>query len=126
MVKEAQEHAAEDRARRAAVEARNQADALAFQAERTLRDLGDKVSSEDRLALENRISAVREAVKGDDDEAVTRTTAELTQTLQGVATKAYQSPSSDPASGPEGGAGTGDSGAEAGDDEAVEGEFKEV
>jgi molecular chaperone DnaK len=127
MVKEAQEHAAEDRARRAAVEARNQADALAFQAERTLRDLGDKVSSEDRLALENRISAVREAVKGDDDEAVTRTTAELTQTLQGVATKAYQSTSGDPASGgPEGGAGTGDSAADAGDDEAVEGEFKEV
>ncbi len=127
MVKEAQEHAAEDRARRAAVEARNQADALAFQAERTLRDLGDKVSSEDRLALENRISAVRDAVKGDDDEAVTRTTAELTQTLQGVATKAYQSASSDPASGgPDGGAGTGDSGADAGDDEAVEGEFKEV
>jgi molecular chaperone DnaK len=127
MVKEAQEHAAEDRARRAAVEARNQADALAFQAERTLRDLGDKVSSEDRLALENRISAVREAVKGDDDEAVTRTTAELTQTLQGVATKAYQSTSGDSASGgPEGGAGTGDSAADAGDDEAVEGEFKEV
>ena len=127
MVKEAQEHAAEDRARRAAVEARTQADALAFQAERTLRDLGDKVSSEDRLALENRISAVREAVKGDDDEAVTRTTAELTQTLQGVATKAYQSTSGDPASGgPEGGAGTGDSAADAGDDEAVEGEFKEV
>jgi molecular chaperone DnaK len=127
MVKEAQEHAAEDRARRAAVEARNQADALAFQAERTLRDLGDKVSSEDRLALENRISAVREAVKGDDDEAVTRTTAELTQTLQGVATKAYQSTSGDSASGgPEGGAGTSDSAADAGDDEAVEGEFKEV
>ena len=126
MVKEAQEHAAEDRARRAAVEARNQADALAFQAERTLRDLGDKVSSEDRLALENRISAVREAVKGDDDEAVTRTTAELTQTLQGVATKAYQSASGEPAAGgPEGGAGTGGASPE-GDDEAVEGEFKEV
>jgi molecular chaperone DnaK len=127
MVKEAQEHAAEDRARRAAVEARNQADALAFQAERTLRDLGDKVSSEDRLALENRISAVREAVKGDDDEAVTRTTAELTQTLQGVATKAYQSASGDPtAGGPQEGAGTGEPAADAGDDEAVEGEFKEV
>jgi molecular chaperone DnaK len=126
MVKEAQEHAAEDRARRAAVEARNQADALAFQAERTLRDLGDKVSSEDRLALENRIEAVREAVKGDDDEAVTRTTAELTQTLQGVATKAYQSASGEPAAGgPEGGAGTGGASSE-GDDEAVEGEFKEV
>jgi molecular chaperone DnaK len=123
MVREAQEHAAEDRARRAAVEARNQADALAFQAERTLRDLGDKVSSEDRLTLENRISAVREAVKGDDDAAVTRTTAELTETLQSVATKAYQASSGPTAGEPERAAG-GSSGP--GDDEAVEGEFKEV
>ncbi len=123
MVKEAQEHAAEDRARRAAVEARNQADALAFQAERTLRDLGDKVSSEDRLTLENRISAVREAVKGDDDAAVERTTAELTETLQAVATKAYQTAGGSAGAGPEGDAG---GTADAGDDEAVEGEFKEV
>jgi molecular chaperone DnaK len=104
------------------VEARNQADALAFQAERTLRDLGDKVSSEDRLTLENRISAVREAVKGDDDAAVERTTAALTETLQAVATKAYQASSSGPASA----APEGDASAAAGDDEAVEGEFKEV
>ena len=127
MVKEAQEHAAEDRARRAAVETRNQADALAFQAERTLRDLGDKVSSEDRLALENRISAVREALKGDDDEAVTRTTAELTETLQGVATKAYQAASGDPrVRWPARRRRHGRVGRRAGDDEAVEGEFKEV
>jgi molecular chaperone DnaK len=125
MVKEAQAHAAEDRARRAAVEARNQADALAFQAERTLRDLGDKVSSEDRLALENRISAVRDAVKGDDDAAVKKTTDELTETLQSVATKAYQAASSGPAGGAPGGDGA--SGAEGTpEDEAVEGEFKEV
>jgi molecular chaperone DnaK len=125
MVKEAQEHAAEDRARRAAVEARNQADALAFQAERTLRDLGDKVSSEDRLALENRISAVREAVKGDDDAAVKKTTDELTETLQSVATKAYQASSGGPAGGAPGGDGAPGAG-DAAEDEAVEGEFKEV
>ncbi len=127
MVKEAQEHAAEDRARKAAVEARNQADALAFQAERTLRDLGDKVSSEDRLALENRISAVREAVKGDDDAAVERTVAELTETLQSVATKAYQASGGPASGGPEGAAGgAADASADGADDEAVEGEFKEV
>ena len=112
MVKEAQEHAAEDRARRAAVEARNQADALAFQAERTLRDLGDKVSSEDRLALENRIEAVREAVKGDDDEAVTRTTAELTADApggghEGLPVGLGRTRTS---GGPQGGAGTGERG----------------
>jgi molecular chaperone DnaK len=123
MVKEAQEHAAEDRARKSAVEARNQADALAFQAERTLRDLGDKVSSEDRMTLENRISAVREAVKGEDDAAVRKATDELTETLQAVATKAYQAAPGGAAGGPDTGpAGSGT----AADDEAVEGEYKEV
>ncbi len=125
MVKEAQEHAAEDRARRASVDARNQADALAFQAERTLRDLGDKVSSEDKLALENGISTVREALKGDDDAAVSKAVADLTEKLQAVATKAYQ------AAGPGGSADPGQAGQPGGgdapeDDEAVEGEFKEV
>jgi molecular chaperone DnaK len=122
MVKEAQEHAAEDRARRASVDARNQADALAFQAERTLRDLGDKVSSEDKLSLENGISTVREALKGDDDAAVSKAVADLTEKLQAVATKAYQS------AGPSGSADPGQAGGgdAAPDDEAVEGEFKEV
>jgi len=126
MVKEAQEHAAEDRARRDSVETRNQADALAFQAERTVRDLGDKVSDADRSSLESRITAVREALKGSDDEAVKKATAELTNTLQEVATKAYQASA---AGSPEGdGAGPGDAGngSPEPEDEAVEGEFKEV
>ncbi len=125
MVKEAQEHAAEDRERREAVEARNQADALAFQAERTLDELGDKISADDKSALESRISAVREALKGDADEAVKSATTELTSKLQEVATKAYQAAGP---SGPEGD-GTGAAGSETGradEEEAVEGEFKEV
>ncbi len=129
MVKEAKEHAAEDKAKRAAIESRNQADALAFQAERTIRDLGDKVSAEDKAAVESRIEAVRSALKGDDEEAVKKATAELTSTLQEVATKAYQSagPGAAPdmgAAGAAGGDATGDT-AEDGE-EAVEGEFKEV
>ncbi len=129
MVKEAQEHAAEDKAKRQSVEARNQADALAFQAERTMKDLGDKIDAADKSALESRIEAVRTALKGDDEEAVTKTSAELTSTLQEVATKAYQ------AAGPEGApdmGAPGDGGADAAGDtaddgeEAVEGEFKEV
>ena len=53
MVKEAQEHAAEDKAKREAVESRNQADALAFQAERTVKELGDKISAEDKASVES-------------------------------------------------------------------------
>ncbi len=129
MVKEAQEHAAEDKARREAVETRNQADALVFQAERTVRELGDKISAEDKASVESRIEAVRNALKGDDEEAVKRASGELTSTLGEVATKAYQA--AGPQTGPDtDGSGAADAGA-AGDtaddgEEAVEGEFKEV
>ncbi|HSH21433.1 MAG TPA: Hsp70 family protein, partial [Candidatus Caenarcaniphilales bacterium] len=126
MVRDAQEHAEEDRQRRELVETRNQADALAFQAERTLRDLGDKVSSEDKADVENKVNSVREALKTDDLAAIRRTAEELGESLQRVGTAAYQA-------GAAGGDGTGpedqagepaDEGAEA--EEAVEGEYKEV
>jgi molecular chaperone DnaK len=137
MVRDAQEHAEEDKARREEIETRNQADALAFQAERTLRDLGDKVSADDRAATERSIEAVREALKGNDIEAVRRATTELTENLQRVGTAAYQAAgaaggydgqsrdtaSGDGASG-DGASPEGEPAAEA--DEAVEGEYKEV
>jgi molecular chaperone DnaK len=139
MVRDAQEHAEEDKTRREEVETRNQAEALTFQAERTLKDLGDKVSSEDKLEVENQISSVREALKGSDMEVVRSGMNALAETLQRIATAAYQASASEAGAngsgdgeGP-GGAGDG-AGAEgeagaAGDaegEEAVEGEFKEV
>jgi molecular chaperone DnaK len=129
MVKEAAEHADEDRERREAVESRNQADALAFQAERTIGDLGDKVSAEDKATVESHISAVREALKGEDDEVVKNATKDLTDSLQEVATKAYQAsePTGPDANGAtEGDADSGEEGEPEDAEEAVEGEFKEV
>ena len=134
MVRDAQEHADEDRERRERVEIRNQADALAFQAERTLRDLGDKVASEDKAETERRVEAVREALKGDDVEAVKSSAQALADQLQKVGTAAYQAAGA-PTDGSAGDGvdGSGGDGAEprpgaGGDveDEAVEGEFKEV
>jgi len=137
MVKDAQEHAEEDRKRRADVESRNEADALAFQAERTLRDLGDKVSAEDRAAAERAMEAVREALKGADTEAVRTAARELGEVLQRVATAAYQAgaaaseaPSGDGQQPQPEGAGEGEAepagaGTGAGE-ETVEGEYKEV
>ena len=133
MVRDAQEHADEDRKRRDEVETRNQADALAFQAERTLRDLGDKVSSEDKADVENKVTAVREALKGNDMDAVRARVSELAESLQRVGTAAYQAAEAPPSGGPTDGSGpeTGD-GAPSGEgtgadtEEAVEGEFKEV
>jgi molecular chaperone DnaK len=133
MVRDAQEHAEEDRQRREEVETRNQADALAFQAERTLRDLGDKVSSEDKADVEGKITAVREALKGDDLDAVKRTSQELAEALQRVGTAAYQAQEAagagdgaGPDAEPQAEAGEGEAEGEAEAEEAVEGEFKEV
>ena len=68
MVREASEHADEDKQRREEVETRNQAEQLTYQAERTIKDLGDKVSSEDKATVENQVSSLREALKGSDIE----------------------------------------------------------
>src|SRR5512132_2107297 len=93
MVREASEHADEDRQRRDEVEARNQAEQLTYQAERTVKDLGDKVSSEDKAAVENQVSSLREALKGSDVAAITSGATALAETLQRVSTAAYQAAS---------------------------------
>ena len=64
MVRDAAEHADEDKQRREEVETRNQAEALTFQAERTLKDLGDKVSSEDKLEVENQVVVAARGAQG--------------------------------------------------------------
>jgi molecular chaperone DnaK len=146
MVREAQSHAEEDKKRREEVETRNQAEQLTYQAERTLADLGDKVSSEDRAEVETKVSGLREALKGNDMALVRSGMESLSGTLNRVATAAYQAAQAAAASGPGDGAdgtggGDGDSHDGAGDagagepagaaaggssDETVEGEFKEV
>jgi molecular chaperone DnaK len=137
MVRDAAEHADEDKARREEVETRNQAEALTFQAERTLKDLGDKVSSEDKLEVENQVSSLREALKGSDVELIRSGMTALAETLNRVSTAAYQASASEagPTNGADGeggpdsgdGAGAADSGeATPEGEEAVEGEFKEV
>jgi molecular chaperone DnaK len=135
MVRDAQEHAEEDRRRRDEVETRNQAEALAFQAERTIRDLGDKVSSEDKAAVESGVASLREALKGSDIAAVSAAATSLAEVLQRVSTAAYQASASEgpgggdgtgPGSGgPEGSGPAGGAGEGAGE-ETVEGEYKEV
>jgi molecular chaperone DnaK len=135
MVKEAASHADEDRVRKEEVETRNQADALAYQAERTLRDLGDKVPAEDRAETESRVEAVRTALKGSDLAAVKSTSEALVEQLQKVSTAAYQATAAaeTAAGGPDGPAeggedqSSGDGGPpDQGNEEVVEGEFKEA
>jgi molecular chaperone DnaK len=130
MVRDAESHADEDKKRRDEVELRNQAEQLTYQAERTIKDLGDKVSSEDRAAVESQVASLREALKGSDVDPIRSGMEQLVETLSRVSTAAYQASGGPEAgdgfdgSSPNGEAPEG-SGAEAGD-ETVEGEFKEV
>jgi len=129
MVREAGEHAAEDRKRREEVETRNQAEALTFQAERTLKDLGEKVSPEDRAAVENKVSDVRNALKTESASVVQARATELAELLQKVGTAAYAAGDSSggrPAGSPDGDTDGAPGPTPAADDETVEGEFKEV
>ena len=108
MVRDAQEHAEEDKQRREEVETRNQAEALSFQAERAIKDLGDKVSSEDKLEVENKIESLRESLKGSDMDAVKTGMTSLAEVLQRVSTAAYQAAASsagEPATAPRTGPG---------------------
>jgi molecular chaperone DnaK len=132
MVRDAQEHADEDRRRREEVETRNQAEQLSYQAERTLADLGDKVSSEDKADVEAKVASLREALKGSDLEAVRSGATALAEALQRVSTAAYQAAASaagGDGAGPEPsgeGEPAGDGEGSAAGEETVEGEYKEV
>ena len=89
MMQEAEKFAEEDRSRREAAEARNNADNLAYQAEKTLSELGDKVEQADREAVEKAVADVREALKGEDVDKIKSTTDVLMQAFQKVGQTVY-------------------------------------
>lgn len=107
-VQEAQSHEGEDKRRKEEAEARNKAENLAYQAEKMLKDAGDKVKDEDKQSLNAAISAVRAAVEKNDGPALTDTTKALETELQRVAMELYKT--SGAAGGPTDGAGGGAAG----------------
>lgn len=120
MVREAKDHEAEDKARREAVDFRNQTEALAFQAEKTLTDLGDKVDAAKRSEAEGLIGEVREALKGEDQALLKEKGEALARLMSEIGTAAYQQGQAEGADGAESGEAT-----PAGE-ETIEGEAKEV
>ena len=119
MVADAESHAEEDRKFRELVDVRNQADALIHAAEKTLADLGEKASAEERLAVENAVSDLKTALEGDEKDTIEAKTAALGEASGGLAQKLYAEQAAD---GAEGGT---ESGTAAGDD-VVDAEFEEV
>ncbi len=129
MVKDAEAHAAEDKKFRELVETRNRADAMVHSVEKSLKDLGEKVSAEERAQAESALSDLKAVLKGEDKDAIEKKTEALATAAAGIAQKAYaEAGGQAQAAGgagaqPEGGA---EGGAPGGKDDVVDAEFEEV
>ena len=89
-VREAEQFAEEDKKKREAVDTRNNADQMVYQTEKLLSEEGDKFSAEDKSALETKVAALKEALKGEDIEAIKSTQEDLTNKFYEVSQKLYQ------------------------------------
>ena len=130
MVKEAEAHAAEDKAQKEAVDARNTGDSLVYQAEKAIKDLGENADKALVSKVQAGIDKLKEALKGSDIEAIKSATEEVRQPLYELSAAAYQQAqqaagATSAAPGAEANAGAGAQGASQ-DDNVVDAEFTEV
>ncbi|MEG3155906.1 molecular chaperone DnaK [Sphingomonas sp. RB1R13] len=125
MVKEAEQFAEDDKKRRAAAEAKNQAESLIHSTEAQLKEHGDKVSAEIRTEIETALTEAKAAVEGGDAEAMTAKTEALTQAAMKLGQAIYEQSQAAPG---DAGAGSADATAEAkpAEDDVVDAEFSEV
>ena len=118
MVKDAEAHAAEDKARRELVDAKNQGEAAVHSAEKSLAEFGDKVSAADKSAIETAIAALKTALEGEDAETISAKTNELVQASMKLGEAMYKAQA-------EGGAAPG-AGETHAQDDVIDADFKEV
>lgn len=125
-VKEAEKYAAEDKKRKEEVEIRNNADSMVYQSEKTLKDLGDKLSADDKAKVEAEINKVKDALKGTDTEAIKKATEALTQAFYDISAKIYQQNSGAQGAGFNPGAGANPGSAAGGSDNVYDADYKVV
>ncbi|WP_283688339.1 molecular chaperone DnaK [Clostridium perfringens] len=89
-VKEAEQFAEEDKKRKEAIEVKNNAEQIVYQTEKTLNELGDKVSAEEKSEIEAKIEEVKKVKDGDDIEAIKKAMEDLTQAFYKISEKLYQ------------------------------------
>ena len=127
MRQDAERYAKEDEERKAAVETRNQAEQIAYQAEKMLKENGDKVPADAKAKIEGAVNELKDALKGTDAAAIKAKQEALMQILQTAGAAMYQQPGANPAGGPTPGA---DAGAQSageqkkGGDDVVDADFK--
>jgi molecular chaperone DnaK len=103
MKKDAELHAEEDKKKQALIEAKNQAEALIYTSEKTIKDAGDKVSEDLKKPVNDKITALKDAQKSDNIDLIKKAVEELSTEIQKVGAELYkQKPEDKPASGPEG------------------------
>jgi molecular chaperone DnaK len=135
MRKEAEEHAAEDKARRELVDVKNQADTVVYQTEKALSEHGEKVPAEDRSKIESALNQLKEASKGDDKDAIEKNLNQVQEASQVIGKIVYeeaakQAQSGDAGAGPGAQPSDADVGETAGatsskDDDVIDAEFEE-
>jgi molecular chaperone DnaK len=123
MVHAAEEHAAEDRRRKEEIEERNQADSAAYRAEKSINELSDKLSGEQKSELEGKVADIRAALATDDIERIKSARESLEQSFHRITTEIYQSAGA--AGGDYGAPGQESTGSGPSDD-TIEGEYKEM
>jgi molecular chaperone DnaK len=123
MVQEAEKNADTDRERKAMIEARNLADNLVYQAEKSLRDLGDKADATVKAEVESKVADVKKALEGDDKARIVSSSEALQQAMMKLGQAAYQEQGQQQPG--TNGAGTNGSGQPT-DENVVEGEFSEA
>jgi len=124
LVQEAKRHEAEDRRRKELIEARNTADALIYQMEKTLRDLGGKVSASDRGRVEQVIEELKQAKEGDDAARIRQLIEQLQQASYAIGQQMYAQQQA--AGEPQAGYSAGPPPSPSGGEDVVEGEFQEM
>ncbi len=126
MVREAKAHEQEDEARRKLIDARNTADSTVYATEKMLKELGDKVPVTEKGQIENLISELKQAMEGDDSDRIRSLTEQLQQASHALSQQLYSQQAAGPTPGADGGAAGPEPGPAGGDEEVVEGDFREV
>jgi molecular chaperone DnaK len=119
MVDEAEQHASEDAATKAGIEARNMADSTVYSAEKFIADNGDKLPAGSKETIQGKVDSLKQAMEGGDAEAMNAAAADVQNAIQQAGAAMYQQPSGPDGAAPDGGS------APEGDEDVIEGEFSE-
>jgi len=124
MVREAESHASEDKKKRETIEARNQADSLIYQTEKSLKEFGDKIDAAEKAKIEEGVTALKKALEGSDPDAIKQASDALMQSSHKLAEAVYAK--AQPGAEQAGGEPTGEAQGGAKGEKVVDADFEEV